>query len=140
MPHMHELHLIDVVKFVSFCCCCCCRFALFVLKLQGQNALTLATYSGNFDTCQTILRYVDFNECNGTGLLTPLCVAALQGHIAIATVYLRLESSNRHRHNCPSETIHGVCPLRLAQIKGDTNMMELLWPMHQTHVFRSGTN
>lgn len=105
-------------------------------KIQGQNALTLATYSDNLDTCQAILNCIDFNEFNATGLLTPLCVATLQGNIDIAKVYLRLESSNPNVNQCPSETIHGVCPLQLAQIRGDTNMMELLWPEHQPHLHR----
>lgn len=64
-------------------------------------------------------------------------MATLQGNIEIAKLYLQLESSNRNAvNNCPSETVHGVCPLQLAEIKGDIKMMELLWPKHQLHLSR----
>lgn len=103
-------------------------------KIQGQNALTLATYSGDLETCKSILNIIDFSEFNAMGILSPLCVAALQGNMDIAKIYLTLETSNRFK--CPSETIHGICPLQLAQFNGDRNMTDLLQPQHQMHLLR----
>lgn len=67
-------------------------------------------------------------------------MAALQGNIDIAQFYLTLETPKRNLFDCPSESIHGICPLQLAQIKGDTNMMDLLRPNHQLHLFKPHSN
>lgn len=121
-----------------------CRFANHVIftrvvSIQGQNALSLATYSGDIDTCNAILNRVDFETFNATGLLSPLCVAALQGNLDMAQIYLTLETPNQNRLDCPSESIHGVCPMQLAQYKGDINMMDLLRPTHQSHLTKTSS-
>lgn len=126
-------------------------------SIQGQNALTLATYSGDIDTCNVILSRIDFSEFNTNSLLSPLCVAVMQGNTEIAQVkndmdlnapnmnislkfihfiqiYLTLEPPNPNPFDCPSESIHGICPMRLAQLKGDNNMIDLLRPKHQLHL------
>lgn len=114
--------------------------SLGVFAIQGQNTLTLATYSGDIETCMAILKCIDYNEFNATGLLTPLCVAALQGNIDIAKMYLKLETPKQNQFDCPSESIHGICPLHLAEIKGDSNMINLLRPIHQLHLFKPRVN
>lgn len=110
------------------------------MNIQGQNALTLATYSGDIETCMVLLKRINYNEFNMSGLLTPLCVAALQGNIDIAKIYLTLETPKQNIIDCPSKSIHGICPLHLARIKGDTNMIDLLQSKHQLHLIRTHDN
>lgn len=51
-------------------------------------------------------------------------------------IYLTLEQPNPNPFDCPSESIHGVCPMRLAQFKGDDNMIDLLRSKHQLHIMK----
>lgn len=99
--------------------------------------MTLATYSGELETCNVILTHFNFNEFNTTGILSPLCVAALQGYTDIVKIYLTLEPTTENLFDCSSESIHGVCPMQLAQFKGDINMMNLLRPKHQFHMHKT---
>lgn len=125
-PKIITIRLINIITTIQL-------FSYVLLPChQGQSALTLATYSGDLDTCKSILNAVDFDELNAIGILSPLCVAALQGNTDIAQIYLTLETSKQFE--CPSETIHGICPLQLAQNNDDYNMIELLRPKHQTHL------
>lgn len=112
----------------------------FLITLQGQNALTLATYSRDLDTCNAILNHCDFHEFNSSGLLSPLCVAALQGNIQIAKLFLTLETPSQNIFCCPSQTIHGICPMQLAQNNGDARMIDLLRSTHQLHLFKNVSN
>lgn len=109
----------------------------FHFTVQGQNALTLATYSGVLETCNVILAHFSFAEFNATGILSPLCVAALQGNTDIAKFYLTLETPTETLFDCSSESIHGICPMQLAQFRGDINMMNLLRPRHQLHMLKT---
>lgn len=102
-------------------------------QYSGQNALTLATYSGDRRTCDIILHTIRFDELNTIGLLSPLCVATLQGDIDLVKIYLAMESSSGNRFECSSASIHGICPLKLAQIMNNTDLTELLRSKHQTH-------
>lgn len=99
--------------------------------------MTLATYSGDLETCNVILAHCDFNEFNATGILSPLCVAVLQGYTDIAKFFLTLEMPTKNLFDCSSESIHGVCPMQLAQFKDDADMMNLLQLRHQLHVFKT---
>lgn len=57
----------------------------------GQNALTLASHSGNIDIVRLLLdeewTYKDFTE---TSLVPPLCVAAMRGHLELVKFYAKL--------------------------------------------------
>lgn len=97
----------------------------------------MATYSGDVPTCKVILAHCKFDDLNMTGILTPLCVAALQGNTQIAQIYLSFERPNQHLFDCPSESIHGVCPMKLAQFRGDTKMIDLLRPKHKLHLYKT---
>ncbi|XP_031640979.1 DNA replication inhibitor plutonium [Contarinia nasturtii] len=130
--------------YASYCGRSCLVRYLFVLganhhriNIFGQNVLSLATYSGDIETCNVILTYVGFDEFNATGILSPLCVASLQGNIDIAKIYLTLEIQDENQFDCPSASLHGICPMQLAQYRGDSNMMNLLRPKHQLHLFKT---
>lgn len=107
---------------------------------QGQNALALATYSNDRKTCETILRATTFDGFNSIGILTPLCVAVLQHNIDLARIFLSLEAPGSSAYDCPSETIHGVCPIQLAQQTKDINMVKLLRPKHNKHLHRNASH
>lgn len=98
--------------------------------------MTLATYSGDRRTCDIILHTIRFDELNTIGLLSPLCVATLQGNIDLVKIYLAMESSSGNRFECSSESIHGICPLKLAQIMDNTDLSELLRSKHQMHLHK----
>lgn len=95
--------------------------------------MTLATYSGDRKTCDIILDTIRFDEWNSIGLLSPLCVATLQGNIDLVKIYLAMESSSGNRFECSSGSIHGICPLKLAQIMNNSDLTDLLRSKHQMH-------
>lgn len=100
----------------------------------GQNALALATYSGDLRTCQTVVDLWGFSNYNQTSILTPLCVAVLTNNYAIAEFYIHFENpTNGCTNNCPSKSMHGVCPLELAKLQSNQNIIELLMPTHGQH-------
>lgn len=92
----------------------------------------MATHSGNRNLCDLILHSIRFDELNGIGLLSPLCVATLQGNIDLMKIYLAMESPSTVQ--CASESIHGICPLKLAQIMNNVDLIELLQYKHQMHL------
>lgn len=120
--------------FLFFCFWVWTLFKFLHFQYSGQNALTLATYSGDRKTCDIILQTIRFDELNTIGLLSPLCVATLQGNIDLVKIYLAMESSSGNSFECSSGSIHGICPLKLAQIMDNTEMTELLRSKHQTHL------
>lgn len=110
-----------------------------MLHYSGQNALTLATYSGDQRTCDIILHAIRFDEMNNFGLLTPLCVATLQGNIDLVKIYLAMETPAANLFECSSESMHGICPLKLAQIMKNIDLIELLRCKHQMHLIKYST-
>lgn len=98
--------------------------------------MALAAYSNDRRTCETIMRTTTFDGFNSIGILTPLCVAVMQHNIDLARIFLSLETPVNNLYDCPSESIHGICPIQLAVQLNDVNMVKLLRPKHQTHLYR----
>lgn len=82
------------------------------------------------------MQTTNFDEFNKIGVLSPLCVAALQQNIDLAKLYLSFETPAKHLFDCSSESIHGICPLQLAQLTNNADMIELLQPKHQLHLYK----
>lgn len=68
----------------------------------GQNALTLATYSGNIECVRILLNSWSYHNYTQSALMPPLCVAAFRGHLDLVKMFSKLYPSPEH-----IKTAHG---------------------------------
>ncbi|KAH8298436.1 hypothetical protein KR044_002977, partial [Drosophila immigrans] len=57
----------------------------------GQNALTLATYTGHLPLVSELLRYRSYKDFNLSSLIPAICVAAMRQHKTLEEYFRRLE-------------------------------------------------
>lgn len=69
----------------------------------GQNALTLATCSGNMDLIRELLRYCSYKEFNNSTLTPALCVATMRQNWSLVKFYKDLDNHNSE----DIQTAHG---------------------------------
>lgn len=106
---------------------------IFNLFFQiGQNALTLATYSGDRKTCELLLKAISYKELLNTSILTPMCTAVLNGDYDLVRFFAEYDFSNRNE--CATASVHGMCPLKLAIYLGYNDMQDFLYPLHCFHL------
>ncbi|XP_005186354.1 DNA replication inhibitor plutonium [Musca domestica] len=70
----------------------------------GQNALTLATCSGNMDLIRELLRYCSYKEFNNSTLTPALCVATMRQNWSLVKFYKDLDNHNSE----DIQTAHGL--------------------------------
>lgn len=80
----------------------------------GQNALTLATCSGNMDLIRELLRYCTYKEFNNTTLMPALCVATMRQNWPLVKFYKELDPQNSD----DIQTAHGKqCRMVESQVR-----------------------
>lgn len=109
----------------------------FLLKshyFAGQNALALATYSGDQKTCEYLVHMRSFEAYNRSSICSPLCVAVITENIELVKYFLKLEYAGvTAKFQCQSGTIHGLCPLKLAMLQRHKQIIDTLRPTHAHH-------
>lgn len=97
--------------------------------------MALATFSGNIETCEYLLALSSYDAFNKTSICTPMSVAVLTNNISMIHFYLKFENDLiKMRKECMSKTIHGVCPLKLAQLQNNQQIYNILYPLHKDHI------
>lgn len=103
------------------------------INLFGQNALALAAYSGDAATCEELLTVWPYKKFNKTSILTPMCIAAMHGNVDLVRYFMSIDIESPNPDKCKTRSIHGVCPLHLARVKGHHEVIQLLTPTHDQH-------
>lgn len=69
-------------------------------------------------------------------MMTPMCVAALQGNVEMVLFYLARDRDipTVDSTKCKTASLHGVCPLRIAVMQGDDEVIRLLTEQHIQHI------
>ncbi|XP_037917112.1 DNA replication inhibitor plutonium isoform X2 [Hermetia illucens] len=77
--------------------------SLKAMNYFGQNALTLATYSGNTRIALYLMRYRSYEDFTASSIIPPLCVAILRNNQKLTEIFCA-ESPTADK----IRTVHGV--------------------------------
>ncbi|XP_022227623.1 DNA replication inhibitor plutonium [Drosophila obscura] len=96
---------------------------IYAVNYFGQNALTLATYSGNYPLVRELLHRRSYKDFNLSSLIPASCVAAMQNHVDIEEYFMKKDPSGAH-----DQTVHGLGVNDLHQMMEKAKKLE-----HQLH-------
>ncbi|XP_034652483.1 DNA replication inhibitor plutonium [Drosophila subobscura] len=87
------------------CACTLLEFGanIYAVNYFGQNALTLATYSGCYPLVRELLHRRSYKDFNLSSLIPASCVAAMQNHVDIEEYFMKIDPSGVH-----DQTVHGL--------------------------------
>ncbi|XP_016986110.1 DNA replication inhibitor plutonium [Drosophila rhopaloa] len=77
---------------------------IYAMNYFGQNALTLASYSGHLHLVKELLRRRSYEDFNLSSMIPALCVAIMQKHTALEAYLIQLDPNGAQE----TQTVHGL--------------------------------
>ncbi|XP_052840707.1 DNA replication inhibitor plutonium [Drosophila gunungcola] len=77
---------------------------IYAINYFGQNALTLASYSGHLPLVKELLRRRSYKDFNMSSMIPALCVAVIEKHTALEEFFTQLDPNGARK----AHTVQGL--------------------------------